>query len=333
MTKSPSRDILVNIKLLKILTRAKNHINRVFGAYSQLWRCVMLYSTQTLTVMRRFGMRRAVEMIADAGFPAIDISIYNSDEDIRFVTDEGYLDFAGELVDFAKSRGIVFNQAHAPFRGHHDMKYLDMIRGILPRCMEFCRALSIPHIIVHPVSPYYIGHEKEVFDINLNLYKSLAPYAKEYGVKIAIENMWLRDEATGRIGDSIYAAPRELADTFDALDDADAFTVCLDIGHATLTAREPEDVIRTLGGDRLGALHVHDNDYVTDLHTLPGVINKINWEEVCRALGEINYKGDITLEADGFLKNLPIELTCDALSFMRSVARNLAERVDSYRAK
>ena len=43
-------------------------------------------------------------------------------------------------------------------------------------------------------------------------------------------------------------------------------------------------------------------DYVDDLHTLPGV-EKINWENVCRALGEIDYKGEFTLEADNFLKN------------------------------
>ena len=80
----------------------------------------MLYSTHTLTTARRFGILRAVEMIADAGFPAIDISILNAPEEIRFVTDDGYLDIAKELLSAAKSRGAVFNQAHAPFFGNSE---------------------------------------------------------------------------------------------------------------------------------------------------------------------------------------------------------------------
>ncbi len=283
--------------------------------------------------MKRFGLLRAVEMIADAGFPAIDISILNTPDEIRFVTDEGYLDFAKELLSAATARKAVFNQAHAPFYGNHDDTYVGMIKELLPRCMSFCRALGIPTIVVHPLHPYYYGHEREVFDENIKLYKSLAPYAKEYGVKIALENMWQKNRITGQIIDSVYANPYELIAAYDTLDDADAFTICLDIGHAALVGREPEDVIRIIGGDRLGALHVHDVDYVSDLHTLPGVVNKIRWEEVCRALGEINYKGDFTLEADCFLDGFDKSLTYDALVFMNKVTKNLADKVDSYRAK
>lgn len=293
----------------------------------------MLYSTHTLTTARRFGILRAVEMIADAGFPAIDISILNAPEEIRFVTDDGYLDIAKELLSAAKSRGAVFNQAHAPFFGNSDGTYVGMIKELLPRCMDFCRSLGIPTIVVHPTHPYYFGHEKEIFDENIKLYRSLAPYAKEYGVKIALENMWRRNRVSGVIIDSAYSSPAELVAAYDTLDDADAFTICLDIGHAALTGREPEDAIRTIGGDRLGALHVHDVDYVSDLHTLPGVVNKIRWDEVCRALGEINYKGDLTLEADGFLDGFDPSLTSDALVFMNKVTKNLADKVDSYRLK
>ena len=57
-------------------------------------------------------------------------------------------------------------------------------------------------------------------------------------------------------------------------------------------------MIRILGYDRLGALHVHDNDYTRDQHMLP-YMGKLNWAEITKALGEIDYKGDFTYEVNG----------------------------------
>lgn len=292
----------------------------------------MLYSTTTFPLDERIGLKDAVEMIADAGFPAIDLSIHSGRE-IEFLKSDGYLDEAAELRELAKSRGVVFNQAHAPFFGNGDGTYVPMIKELLPRCMRLCSALGIPTIVVHPTHPAYFGREKELFDENIRLYRSLAPYAKEYGVKIALENMWRRERVTRRIIDSVYSSPAELCAAYDTLDDPEAFTVCLDIGHLPLTGREPEDAIRTVGHDRLGALHVHDVDYISDTHTLPGVINKIRWDEVLRALGEIDYKGDFTLEAVTFLNGFDKSLYPDALRFMNAVTKNLSDKVDAYRPK
>ena len=290
----------------------------------------MLYSTNTHVVAKRFGIVKAVEMIVEAGFPAIDVSIMNSWEDIAFVMDDNAPALARELSDIASSHGVVFNQSHAPFFGNADRTYEGMLKQTLPKCMSFCQTLGIKNIVVHPIHPYYFGREKELFDENIAFYKSLAPIAKEYGVKVALENMWRTNSATGRVIDSLYSCPIELANAYDALDDADAFTVCLDIGHVAITGRDPVDAIRTIGHDRLGALHVHDVDYERDLHTLPGV-SKLDWEKICRALGEVDYKGDFTLEAEYFLDGFEDVLIPDALKFMNAVAKRLAQRVDSYR--
>lgn len=293
----------------------------------------MLYSAPTYTLRNGYDVKTAVKMIIDAGFPAVDISLLNSREDISYLLDDGYLDTAKELLDIAKSHGAIFNQAHAPFFGNRDGTYVDMIKELLPRCMKFCSTLGIPIIVVHPTHPRYFGHEKEMFDENIKLYRALAPYAKEYGVKIALENMWRYERVTNKIIDSVYSSPIELCNAYDTLDDPEAFTVCFDIGHSALTGREPEDAIRTIGHDRLGALHVHDVDYAADTHTLPGIINKIRWNEVCRALGEIDYTGDLTLEAVCFLDGFDKSLHPEALRFMNSVAKHLADKVDSYRVK
>ena len=171
-----------------------------------------------------------------------------------------------------------------------------------------------------------------VHEINMEFYGKLARYAKDSGVKIAIENMWQVHPVTGRICDDVCADPNELALYYDTLGDSEAFTVCLDIGHVALCGREPEDAVRILGNERLGALHVHDVDYIEDCHTLPGT-RRINFDKVCMALAEIDYKGDFTLEADSFLMGYPDDFKTTALGFMAQTAKYYAEKTEKYRSE
>lgn len=63
-------------------------------------------------------------------------------------------------------------------------------------------------------------------------------------------------------------------------------------------------MIHSLGSRRLQALHIHDNCFDKDIHTLP-FLGKIPFPDVMKALHNIDYKGDLTFEADNFIKNLP----------------------------
>ena len=288
----------------------------------------MLYSTNTifLTKRKEIGLEEAVKMVVDAGFPAIDLSMTEYD----FVMAENYKDVAKELKNITDSQGVIFNQAHAPFGGGFE-KYSTQTAKDLPRVLEFAGLLGIKTVVIHPLQKIrYYGREDEMFELNMDFYSGLAPYAKNAGVKIGIENMWQNHPINNYIVDDIGADPSELCRYYDTLNDPDAFTVCLDIGHVALCGREPEDAVRAIGHDRLGALHVHDVDYVDDLHTLPGQ-SKINWEAVCRALGEINYKGDFTLEAQCFANKYPTEHMPAVLRFMAATAKLYSDKIDSYR--
>ncbi len=288
----------------------------------------MLFSTQDEILASRFGHKKACEILIEAGYPAIDCSLFTGINDIAL--SDSYKENAKELRSLVDSKGVIFNQAHAPFGGGFE-NYTTKLVPALPRIIEFVSLLGVRQMIVHPVqNGAYYGHEKELFDYNVGFYKSLAPLAKEYGVKIALENMWQIHPVNRQIIDDVCANPQELADMYDALDDSEAFTVCLDIGHVALCRREPQDAVRLLGHDRLGALHVHDVDYIHDCHTLPGVHN-INWDAVCRALGEINYKGELTLEADYFLFRYDDEFIPTAVKFMSDTAKHLSEKVELYR--
>ena len=276
----------------------------------------------------RFGIKRSVEIIMDAGFPAIDITMHSP---ATFFLEDDYRQTARELREMTDARGVVFNQAHAPFGGGYD-NYTQNLVPTFPRAFEFASLCGIKNVIVHPLQRgRYYGHAEELFEMNMEFYTGLAPLAKENGIKIAIENMWQRNPQSKYICDDVCADPVELARYYDTLNDPEAFTVCLDLGHVAICGREPEDAIRTLGS-RIGALHVHDVDYISDLHTLPG-IGKVNWKEVCRALADVDYKGEITLEADYFMKNMDDELIPMAERMLEVSARHLVEQVEAFKAE
>ena len=287
----------------------------------------MLYSTQTLTASSRFGIKRTVEILMDAGFPAIDLTMHSPS---TYYIDDDYKQTATELRAMAEARGVVFNQAHAPFGGGYD-KYTTQLVPTFPKVFEFASICGVKNIIVHPLQKgRYYGNAEALFEMNMEFYTRLAPLARDFGLKIAIENMWQRHPVNQHICDDVCANPVELAGYYDTLNDPDVFTVCLDVGHVALCGREPEDAIRTLGS-RIGALHVHDVDYVSDLHTMPGLGN-INWDNVCRSLADVGYSGDLTLEADYFMKRMDDEMIPDAERLLCVAARNLASKVEAYKA-
>ena len=288
----------------------------------------MLFAQNTSFLTARFGVEKTVNMLADAGFSAVDITM-STECDPPYC--DNWRELAERLKAIGRERDIVYVQAHAPVgRGE---QYIEKVIPRLPDAFEFAGILGIPNIVVHPIMTGYYYYDKEkMFDENVEFYKSIAPIAKKWGVKIALENMWQRHRITNRIGDCIGADPDELIRLYETLNDSDAFTVCLDMGHVALCGREPEDAIRAIGGERLGCIHAQDVDYIDDLHVIPG-LGKINWDKVCLALGEIDYKGCFTLEAGKTYKNFEDAQIPAVLKFMSNTAKYLADKVDFYRKK
>ena len=285
----------------------------------------MLYSCQTCHLASRLGINAAVDAMLDAGYPALDISLFGNN---GFMLAEDWRDTAKALRAKAETRGAVFNQAHAPFGGGYE-HYTKNLIPTFPRVFEFCEELGVRQIVVHPLQQgRYYGRERELFDMNMDFYRSLIPLSDNHGIKIAIENMWQTHPVTHRICDDVCANPHELAAYFDTLNDPEHFTVCLDIGHVALCGREPEDAIRVLGHDRLGALHVHDVDYINDLHTIP-YLGRVNWSAVVDALADIRYKGEFTMESDAFLARHPNDFLPTATRFMADTTKYLAEKLEA----
>ena len=287
----------------------------------------MILSTQTDYLGRKFGEERAIDIIADAGFDALDLTLFGMKEDSSVFCGDGYKEYAEKLKAKAQSRGLFFNQAHAPFPcSKLDDAYNEMIFERLKRSIEIAGIVGAKCIVVHPKHHLlYIENAEKLKDMNMDFYRSLAPYAKAASVKIALENMWQRNQETKQIVVSACSRTKEFADWLDTLND-DCFTACLDLGHCGLYGFDAAEMIKGLG-DRLGALHVHDNDYQGDLHTAP-YLGRMHWDTICDALAKIGYKGDLTLEADNFFNPFGEDLSPDATKFLHAIGRNLIKRID-----
>lgn len=268
-----------------------------------------------------FGMKETFDVFAKAGFEGID---FNNDV-AEYCTDEHDEKYYRELGEYAKSRGVAICQAHAPFASSYTdeersaKRFEEIVQG-----MKNAAYLGAPMIVVHPCTHLDFaveGNPEILFEYNLNFYRKLIPYAEEFGIKIAIENI-------GRV--SITSTPERLNRLFDTLNNP-VFTVCFDVGHCLLQGVDPAEAIRAIGPRLVdGCTHVHDNCGDRDTHTLP-YYGKVDWESVMKALADIDYKGDLNYEASGFIKDVPPVLYEDGLAYMAKVGHYLIERFEYYK--
>ncbi|MBQ8688844.1 MAG: sugar phosphate isomerase/epimerase [Clostridia bacterium] len=291
----------------------------------------MKISNHTDRLEACFGALKAVRMNCEAGFEAIDYSMYNAE---RSVFGKGGSLVAKEMRRIAESYGAHFNQTHAPFSrfkigAENDAKNREIFNSIV-RAIEVSAELGAPTIIVHPavICPRLSADDR--YEMNMEFYGNLLPRAKSLGVRIAIENMWGRHkDFPSRIVKDVCSDAAELIRYVDGAGD-EYITACLDVGHSGLVGEAADEMALALGS-RLTALHIHDNNFTEDTHTLP-YFGNMNFGALTSALARIGYSGDVTLEADCFYRGLPDELVPAALSFSVAVAKHIRDEIERKKA-
>ncbi|MBQ7118853.1 MAG: sugar phosphate isomerase/epimerase [Oscillospiraceae bacterium] len=282
----------------------------------------MKISTEIGSAAKIIGEEKAVEYVAKAGFDAWDFSMfamckYDWENKTLFENDHilasgDYLAFAKRLKQIGLDNGIVCNQSHAPFP-----TYCEEIQSYFKRAIECTAEAGGKICVIHPDN--YIGPEE-----NAEIYREFLPFAKSYGVKLATENMWNWDDEKGHSCFAACATPESFCAHVDALND-DFMVACLDVGHAEMKGSDTSavEMIKALGS-RLQALHLHDNDKLHDSHQIPFSMD-INFEEIIKALKEINYTGYLTLEADAYLSAYTKENIYNGIVKMAESAKKLSD--------
>lgn len=285
----------------------------------------MIRSLETYSLRKKVGDERALELIAEAGFEGIDYSFYWLPED-HPMRGDGYLSYAKELRTRMDRLGLVCRQAHAPF----DMVFGDAFdesgdhfRGIV-RAMEAAAVLGAKRIVVHAVKIPEEHGGINLLDYNAEFYRSLAPYCRTFGIKIAVENLFTSDRRCGCYR-GVVGTPEEQCALIRRIGSPD-FSACVDLGHAALTGTEPAVYLRRMDPTLLECLHVQDLDYLKDRHFLP-FGGTLDWNGILSALRDVGYKGDVSFEIYGFLAPVPVELLPAALSYAASVGAYLVEKL------
>lgn len=265
-----------------------------------------------------------LRLVKNSGFTAYDFSLFTDGLKDRLIDRADYLEAARELRAFADSLGLKCNQSHAPFpsakKGNEEFN--EKTFGEMVRSLYVSGILGAKVCVIHPCDDYSAEE-------NAVMYRRLEPYAREAGVKIGLENIWVWNM------EKMEATPSACSDHKDFLKhlsllDSDVFVACLDIGHAEMRGLNTSavEMIKALG-TRLQALHIHDNDKHRDKHELP-YTDKINFPAIITALKESGYQGDVTLEASNFIFKLPVSVYPDAAKLMADISLHIKEQLQKF---
>lgn len=280
----------------------------------------MKLSTTMYTYLKKLPFEETAKILSTAGFQAIDFPLQLEKS---YPAKEEYFK---EIKSIADDYGLQFNQTHAPFKPN--VLCDNMIENKFHRIinvMKFTSILGAPIIVVHPLQ--HLPHDEkaeELFDLNMSFFEKLIPYAQEYGLKIALENSYQRN-ARNEIGTSVCGSPGEYLRYLNGIN-SDSVVACLDIGHAILCKEDPAMFIKKLG-DKLQALHIHENDGKDDLHLLPYACGTTDWDSISQALKDVGYKGDLTFEAVNYLEKHTPDLLQSATMIMASVGEHLKSKI------
>ena len=111
----------------------------------------------------------------------------------------------------------------------------------------------------------------------INRFAHLVRLAENTSVKLAFEN--------------VRSAPhlQAVLDYFNSPN----VGLCYDAGHANIWAKETDWL--SMYGDRLFAVHLHDNNGTADTHLQP-FSGTVNWNKVAAGIAASSYTGNITVE-------------------------------------
>ena len=286
----------------------------------------MKISTQTSSAAKLVGEEKTIELIAKAGFDAWDFSMFDMCkydwgkkillENSHPLAGDNYLAFARKLKQVGLDNGIVCNQSHAPFP-----TACAAIRAYYKRAIECTAEVGGEICVIHP-------DNNKSAEENAEMYLELLPFAKDCGVKIATENMWNWDDEKDQSSFATCATGEDFAKHIDVIND-DFFVACLDIGHAEMrgSGDGAANMIYALG-NRLQALHIHDNDKWHDSHQIPLSMN-IDFVPIVKALKDIGYSGYFTLEADYYLNPFTSDNVFEGLQNLSASVRKLADMFEA----
>lgn len=238
-----------------------------------------------------------VERYLDAKFTYAELCHEHLSDLIQRADESGKTPYAvgAELRSFIDDRGFFIPQGHLSFRsGTQGGILMDGLADRIKRELELFHGLGVKNAVLH-LSAYSEMSDEERHQKVLPVLADLSDFAKGTGICLCIENLYKNSD--------VFTADQIL--TYIDEVGSDNLGICLDTGHLHLvnalgSAQQSQREFILKAGDKLKALHIDNNDGVRDQHLLPFNNNhSIHWDEVVRALVDVNYQGIFNLEIGG----------------------------------
>jgi sugar phosphate isomerase/epimerase len=242
-------------------------------------------------------LEQAAKWGAESGFQAIEIACWPYEKATRRYAGVSHIDV--NKLDGAKAKEIhsmlddcgltISSLGYYPNPLHPDTEHRETVIGHLKKVIEGAALLEVP------IVGTFIGKDKnKTVPQNLEDYAKIWPpivkFARDHGVKIAIENcpmLFSYDEWPG--GDNLASTPAIWRKMWEIIPD-DNFGLNLDPSHLILQMIDYERVIREFSGK---IFHVHAKDLHIDREGLynNGVLSQGMGWQVPRlpGLGDIDW--------------------------------------------
>ena len=257
-------------------------------------------------------------LLKEAGFNCVD-----------FYIDDKPFDYK-KALDAIKSAGLFVGQVHLPYlpngsecyewnnyKSFEDYILMPTIRGI-----EICSEMGCKTAVIHP---YYGDDPEDTWKGNIEFICKLLPVLENCGVKLALENVYAHDGKNYL--DSYVAYPQQLMKYIEYFD-SDYIGICLDTGHANIFGIDVVAAVK-LFGKKLFALHTNANageDQHAIPMTVPGWLDKVDYELMAQTLAEVGYEGTMNFEITS--GNTFKFAKCEYINYAAAVARHLADIFD-----
>ncbi|WP_147512873.1 sugar phosphate isomerase/epimerase family protein [Brevibacillus massiliensis] len=155
---------------------------------------------------------------------------------------------------------------------------------VYKQCLEWSARIGAEQMTIHPnlyCTPSFLRYESQQY-AKENLMR-LGEKAQSLGVDLAVENVGF--------GSFALFTQEEFVQLFQEIPNIKAL---VDVGHAHINGWDTPAVIRELG-EKLCAVHLHDNDGKGDLH-LPVGKGGIDWQPIWEALRSLGHPYRAILE-------------------------------------
>ena len=285
----------------------------------------LIYSTTTRTVGVKNNVdnfKLGIKRLEDSKFNYANLNFFEIQE---LLDKDNYEDIFGNLIRFLKKSSITFNIAHAPihypffFNTYYKRDDIDILKSRILKALDISRKVGVKRIVIH-VGTYL--DENYNYDMDKSIehnIKYLEPFVEkaiENNILIAIENgtQMEKDDPLFKNTAPYIDELLKIVEYYNKKYEKEVLGICFDFGHANVGNLDIYNEIKKIGSS-LKVTHIHDN-YGTDSHNQP-FNGTVNWDDVRKALTDINYDGELTSEVrytiDELLDSTSINKTYDLI--------------------